>query len=167
MTKSTGDGTVAIDGNSIGAVSAWAEPGGATLGTGNDTTDYLGWTVHFSHASPGVACATAVDLSSNTDLEIITNQVDTDPSNFAGKAQRATLTSGALPIIADYPTTIATTFVLAGVQGVTTTQGTLTIIGFDDTSIEGEFSGTGTYDNAVPPASAIVTGSFSATRCLE
>jgi hypothetical protein len=167
MSKSTGDGTVTVDGASLGAVSAWAEPSGPTLGMGDNTKDYMGWTIHFSHASPGVACGTAPDLTSVADVEIVTAQVDTDSSNLAGKAQRAILSAGTVPIIADYPTTISASFALAGVQGITTTQGTLTISSFDDTSIEGEFSAAGTYVNTVPVATAALTGTFSATRCID
>lgn len=55
----------------------------------------------------------------------------------------------------------------AGVQGITTTQGTLTISSFDDTSIEGEFSASGTYVDTVPVATAALTGTFSATGCID
>jgi hypothetical protein len=164
-TSGIGDGTVTLDNNSIGAVSAWAEPGGAV---GADNKDYMGWTIHFTHAEPGTGCDVAPDITPLASIEIITNQVDTDPSNFAGKAQRAVLATGDVPVIETYPDSISATFALvtldAGIP-LDVSAGSVTITSFGD-SIEGSFSATGTEATS-PPSQAMLAGTFKATRCLD
>jgi hypothetical protein len=160
-----GDGTVTLDNNSIGAVSAWAEPTGAV---GADSKEYMGWFVHFTHAEPGTGCDVAPDITSLASIEIMTNQVDTDPSNLAGKAQRAVLAAGDIPVMEAYPDSITTTFALvtldAGVP-LEVTAGSVTIKSFGD-SIEGSFSATGTEATS-PPTQATLAGTFKATRCYD
>jgi hypothetical protein len=159
-----GDGTVTLDNNSIGAVSAWAEPTGAV---GADSKEYMGWVIHFTHAEPGTGCDVAPDVTSLASIEIITNQVDTDPSNLAGKAQRAVLATGDVPVMETYPDSITTTFALVTFDQVQLdiTAGSVTIKSFGD-SIEGSFSATGTEATA-PPSQATLAGTFKATRCYD
>ena len=166
MDKSVGTGTINEDGASIGAVSAWAEPSGPSYGTGADTKDYMGWTIHFTHASPGTACSAAPDLVSLADIQIVTAQVDTDPSNQAGHAQRATLEQGGMPVMADFPVAITSTFALMNAQSMSVTGGIVTISSFGGDTIDGAFQVSGQYTNTTPPT-ASASGEFSATRCLD
>jgi hypothetical protein len=163
--KSTGDGVVNLDHSSIGAVSSWAEPSGVSLGIDGPTQDYMGWTIHFSHASPGVDCGTAPDLASVASIDIITTQLETETSDHV--APRAVLVPGDIPFVTEYPTTITSSFAVGNVDAPITTLniGRVTITGFGDT-IDGTFSATGTEANVIPP-DTVADGTFHATRCLD
>ena len=155
--NSTGAGTIDIDNTSIGAVSSWAEPTGVSVGDNGPTTDFSGWTIHFSHALPGVDCGTAPDLADSASVDIITTQT----------AERAVLVPGAITVVADYPTEITQPFAVGTIQTTTTlTAGTVTITAFTDSTIEGTLTANGDQANTTPSA-VTVDGSFQATRCVD
>jgi hypothetical protein len=153
-TDGIGHGTIAVDDVSIGAASAWARPIGVT----HDRVDYMGWTIQFSRANPGIGCDVAPDLATLASVNIITPEVDSDPST--GHAPFSTLAVGDVPVLVGFPESFTAPFALATLDGAQgdMTDGTVTITSFGD-SIDGTF--------LADVEGGDVSGTFAATRCFD